>query len=281
MLHLSQPIDLDDFEKIVLGYALAYGRVESGNVSVQLQDILKREGQSNVSYYEAFQRATTKLQQKGLLDDKNRPTVQATEAVTPQVLRSSFLQAHRRISELEEELKRKEAELSQTRSQVYALDSQLKTAQNQIDRMSPPTQFISKEALQKGLGQFLGYDLLSKVSEVAKSDLESAMKCVSHGIATPAAMVSLRASEEAVRRYYQFKTERDPGKMSWKDILDELVQREDVSKTLVGHLNYIREKRNEAEHPKKIFDQFEAENTFQTVISAIREIYGEIAKATK
>lgn len=280
MTSLSQAVDFDDFEKVVLAYALTYGRVESGNVSIQMQEILKLKGEANVTYYDAFQRATTKLRQKGLFDDKNRPTAQATEAVGPQVLRSSLLQAHRRIGELEAEMTRKENELSQARIQAHSLEGQLRAAQSQIDRMSPPTQFISKEALQKGLGQFVGYDLLTRVSDVAKSDLEGAMKCIFHAIPTPAAMVSLRASEEAVRRYYQFKTGKEPGKMSWKDILDSLVQREDVNKTLVGHLNYIREKRNEAEHPQKIFDQFEAENTFQTVISAIREIYGEMTKAS-
>ena len=64
--------------------------------------------------------------------------------------------------------------------------------------------------------------------------------------------------------------------MTWGQMLDELLQRDDVNKTLVGHLNYIREKRNQAEHPEKIFDQSEAETTLLAVINATRDIYSEI-----
>lgn len=278
VVYMATQESLDDFETIILSHALAYGKVESGNVSTQLQETLKETGQTSVSYYEIFQKTSAKLQRRGLLDDKMRPTPHASEVVDPFKLRDFLLQAHRRINELDEEVRRKESEISQLRSQVYKLQADINSAQSRIDRMSPSTQFISKEALEKGLSQFIGHDVSSRLSNVARSDLESAMRCIFHGIHTPAAMVALRASEEAVRRYYQLKTGQEPGKMRWKDILEQLVQRDDVDKTLMGHLNYIREKRNEAEHPEKIFDAFEAENTFQTVINVIREIYREIPK---
>ena len=62
-------------------------------------------------------------------------------------------------------------------------------------------------------------------------------------------MVSLRASEDAVRKYYEFKSREKAGAADWKAILDRLLRREDVNRTLIGHLDYVRTKRNEGEHP--------------------------------
>ena len=44
-------------------------------------------------------------------------------------------------------------------------------------------------------------DLAAKLSSTAKSDLEDSIKCLRCGIATPAAMISLRAAEDVVRKY--------------------------------------------------------------------------------
>jgi hypothetical protein len=43
--------------------------------------------------------------------------------------------------------------------------------------------------------------LAAKLSSTAKSDLEDSIKCLRCGIATPAAMISLRAAEDVVRKY--------------------------------------------------------------------------------
>ncbi len=273
---MSELMKLDEFEEIILEYAISHGKVEDSNVRTQLDEIL-REKQSKDSFWDAYQRTITKLQRKGLIDEKKRPMPRALETVKPDLLRDSLHHAQNRIAELEEEVKRKELEMSQLRNQLYPLQNELTRAREQITKMSPPPpQIIGKDSLERGLPQFAGYDLSGKISEVAKSDLESALKCIYQGIATPAAMVSLRASEDAVRRYYEFKSGQPPGKMTWKEILDKLVERADVNKTLMGHLNFIREKRNEAEHPSKIFSQIEAENTFLAVVNAVREIYSEM-----
>ncbi len=272
----SEYAELDEFEVIILGYALAYGKVESGNVSTQLQQTLKEKGQTATSYFEVFDRTVARLQKRGLLDDRKTPTAHASEVVPPQILRNSLLMAHKRINELDEQGKNKDSEISQLRNRIYGLENDLRNAQGKINKLSPPTEIISKDRLDQGLGHFLGWEILSKISEEAKSDLEDAIKSIYHGIPTAAAMVSLRASEDAVRKYYEFKSGQVAGKTSWKGILDQLMQRDDVNTTLIGHLHYIREKRNEAEHPGKVFKQKEAENTFLTVINMIEEIYKEM-----
>lgn len=272
---MGQMIELDEYETVILGHALSYGRVESSHVSALLQELVREKGQ-NTHSYEIFNRSVARLQQKKLLDEKYRVTARALEEIIPEQLRSYHLQALRRITELESEKTRIELEKSQAQSETYTLRSTISQLENKLITISPPTHHISKEALTKGLSHFVGYEVANQLSEVAKNDLESAMRCIMHGIPTPAAMVSLRASEETIRRYYQYKFGHDPGDLTWAQILEKLDGLKDIDKTLLGNLHYIRKKRNEAEHPKKIFNEDEAEHVFEYVINVIKEIYGEI-----
>lgn len=271
---MSETLELNEFEIIILSHALAYGKVESGNVGTQIQHTLKEKGLTT-SYYDVFEQNIARLQKRGLIDDKRLPTHHSLDVIPIEILRNSIFKAHRRIAELEEDVRKRDSEASQLRNQIYTLQREQQDARMSIEKMSPPTQIISKESLLKGVEHFIGYDIVNKLSPVAKSDLEDAIKCIFHGIATPAAMVSLRASEDAVRKYYELKTGQTAGMSGWKDILDQLLQRTDVNRILMGHLDYIRVKRNEAEHPEKLFSQKEAENTFLEVTSAIAEIYKE------
>lgn len=272
---MSETVELNEFEIIILSHALAYGKVELGNVGTQIQQTLKEKALTT-SYYDMFEQTIARLQKRGLLDDKRLPTHHSLDVIPLEILRNSVFKAHRRIAELEEDVRKRDGEASQLRSQIYTLQRELQDARTSIEKMSPRTQIISKDSLLKGVEHFIGYEIVNKLSPVAKSDLEDAIKCIIYGIATPAAMVSLRASEDAVRKYYEFKTGKSAGVLGWKDILNQLLQRIDVNKTLMGHLDYIREKRNEAEHPEKLFSQKEAENTFLEVINAMGEIYKEM-----
>ncbi len=190
-------------------------------------------------------------------------------------MQSTILGAHKKINELKQELSLKQSEANLLRNDAWKLKEENKKLQSRINNLCPPTRVISRESLEIGVPQFLG-DVSSQLSDVARNDLSNGVRCLYHGIHTAAAMVSLRASEDAVRSFYEFKTGQKAGSADWKFILDELLKRQDVRKSLVGHLDYVREKRNEAEHPDKIFDQGEAENTFLTVTNLIKEIYGEI-----
>lgn len=259
---MSQAIELDDFEALILGYALAHGKVEPGSLGSQIQQLLLDKGQSSSNYYDVFQKTSARLQKRGLADEHNRPTAHAIEVVPSQLLRNAIHRAHRSLDELESELKRKDAELSQ------------------LKNMSPGPNSLSRDALAQGLWRFLEWEVVNRLSEGAKKDLEDAVKCLYHGIATPAVMVSLRSSEDVVRRYYSFKTGQGWESISWDGMLKELSKLEGVKQTLLGNLDYIREKRNLADHPGKVFNAMEAEEIFNIVKVAIRDMYSEIPKAT-
>ncbi len=269
-------LQLNDFETIILNHALRNGSVEHSDVSTQLQHLLKEKNDQRRDW-EAFDGTVVNLQKRGLLDESRAPTAHASVAVEPQVLQSAILGTYKKITELKEQNRMKAAENSQLSSEGWKLKDENKRLHDRIEGLCPKTVIIARESLELGLTQFLG-ETLARISLVAKNDLENAVRCIYHGIPTAAAMVSLRASEDAVRKYFEFKTGEKGGPADWKIILEELIKLDNVKRTLIGHLDYVREKRNEAEHPDKIFDQNEAENTFLTVTNLIKEIYREIGR---
>jgi len=89
-------------------------------------------------------------------------------------------------------------------------------------------------------------------------------------------IISLRAAEDTIRSYYKSKTGKDPLKLNWKSILNELSNMPKINKALIGYFDYIRDLRNTAAHPDKIFDQVEAEGVFHKVVDMIYIISQEI-----
>lgn len=116
-----------------------------------------------------------------------------------------------------------------------------------------------------------------RLSDIAKSDHSDSAKCILMGAATPAAMISLRAAEEEVRKYYTSKTGNNPGKKAWGTLIAELKREPEYKEELLDHLDYVRKtRRNFAQHPEKIFNQREAERIFMDVISLVHDIHDDI-----
>ena len=136
---------------------------------------------------------------------------------------------------------------------------------------------LNFKKLLSGGKSFFPEDIWDTLSGISKSDLNDACNCLLTRSWTPAVMISLRASEDSIRKFYNFKTENDPQKKGWKNILDELSKIQDINKTLLGYLDYIREIRNTAEHPDEIFDQMEAERVFHQVVNMIIVINQELS----
>lgn len=269
---MPNSMDLDDFEKAVMGLALARGRVEHQDVMGQIDSLIK-EKSLNTSSWDMFNLTIAKLKKMGLLDEKNRPYPLSLSALPSELLVNGIYNSHKRIEDLENDLKSLTKEKTDMQSQIWTLRADKNQLTQRLNVLSPPPKTIRPELLELGIDSYLGYDLASKLSETAKSDLNDAMKCLRCGFATPAAMISLRAAEDAVRKYYELKFQEKPVRIGLKDILDKLTERSDVDKTLMGYLHYIREKRNATEHPERILSQEQAEETFITVTNAIKEVF--------
>lgn len=137
---------------------------------------------------------------------------------------------------------------------------------------------LNPKKLLDGGGGFFSDDLWGTLSDIQKSDINDACNCLLTRSWTPAVMISLRASEDSIRRFYNFKTGNIPQRKGWKSILNELSTIEDINKSLLGYLDYIREIRNAAEHPDEIFNQMDAERVFHQVVNMIAAISQELSQ---
>jgi ribosomal protein S17E len=125
---------------------------------------------------------------------------------------------------------------------------------------------------EETIEQILPENLLSGLDEITKKDLNDALTCILHLLPTPAAMISLRAAENLVRRYYAKITGSIAMGKSWGEILNELEQSKKVKPSILGYLRYLKEKRNEAEHPDKRFTQEESERIFLHIKGLLEEL---------
>jgi len=130
------------------------------------------------------------------------------------------------------------------------------------------TTLIKEEAIE----QIREYFEKSNIDELTKQDLNDALDCILHLLPTPAAMISLRVAESIVRRYYKKITGNDPINKNWGEILKELEESKKVKSSILGYLKYLKEKRNEAQHPDKRFTQEESEELLIKIKGLIEEL---------
>lgn len=143
---------------------------------------------------------------------------------------------------------------------------------------------LNFKRLIKGAKEYLDKDIWNKLEERTHGDLNDAVKCLLFELPTPAAMIALRATEEVLRLYYEYKTGNTAGQKYWKSIINELLKKGkdgklqyNVDDKLVGHLDFIREnRRNLAEHPDTRFTPDQADRVFMEVTTAIQEMFNNM-----
>ena len=125
---------------------------------------------------------------------------------------------------------------------------------------------------EEAIDQILPENLLSGLDEITKEDLKDALTCILHLLPPPAAMISLRVAENLLRKYYTKITGNSATNKSWGEILNELEQNKKVKPSILGYLKYLKEKRNEAQHPDKRFTQEESERIFIHIKELLEEL---------
>jgi hypothetical protein len=118
----------------------------------------------------------------------------------------------------------------------------------------------------------LPYSLTANLDAITQDDLKDGVNTVLHLLPTPAAMILFRVAENTVRKYFAHVTGKEPGNISWANLLKELEQTQQMRKSLLGYLQYLRDKRNEAEHPDKRFTQEESERILLHIKGLLEEV---------
>ena len=120
---------------------------------------------------------------------------------------------------------------------------------------------------------FFKPNIWGKLSDFQKDDFKDASKCICVQAWTPAAMISMRFIESALMKFYNDKTKKDPSGKPWGALLSELRKTPGVDQKFIGYFDYLKDFRNNLEHPKVRFSQDETEGAFQHAIHIINQIY--------
>lgn len=131
------------------------------------------------------------------------------------------------------------------------------------------TVFISQEDIYK----LFTKEILDKLDPISKEDLIDGITCLLNSLPTPAAMIILRTTESVVRKYYAKVTGNSTNKIAFGAVINELEAKND---RLTGYLSYLKQKRDEAEHPDKRFKQEEAERMLIQLKELIEEVKGSL-----
>ncbi|MFW9972602.1 MAG: hypothetical protein ACFFDF_20620 [Candidatus Odinarchaeota archaeon] len=132
---------------------------------------------------------------------------------------------------------------------------------------------LNPKKLSSGVKSFFDINIWNKMSDLEKDDLEDSCRCISLQAWTPAGMIAMRVVESVFRNYYQNITSNDPSGKQWGSMLEELKNNQSANQKLVGYFDYLKDIRNELQHPDKRLSQFEAEAVFQHAIYILDTIY--------
>lgn len=157
-------------------------------------------------------------------------------------------------------------------------DFKLQKKETQVETGLNPIE-LKKVAEQKP-SEFITSEIWEKMSEIEKSDISDAAKCLLMGTATPSVMVALRGAEASLRTYYSRKTGINPSEKTWRQLTKELKEKAGnlgLKDAFIGYLDYIGDtKRNFAQHPNMIYSLREAVMIFMQVLTFVEDIYREI-----
>ena len=130
------------------------------------------------------------------------------------------------------------------------------------------TVFIKEETLDSIFPEAI----LSKLDAVTREDLSDVLLCVLHLLPTPAAMIGFRVAESIIRRYYERVTSQSASGKTLAQILQQMEQGQLMTKSALGYARFLKDKRNEAQHPDKRFTQEESER----IILRIKDLLDEL-----
>mgnify|MGYP003689601143 CR=1 FL=1 len=138
---------------------------------------------------------------------------------------------------------------------------------------SPVPRRFDLDHLLSSPGDILGKGIYERLTDLARSDINQACRCIAFECPTAAAFHVLRAVEECVRIVYKSYFPRGDEKRPWGRLTAELKekQRKPIpDPILLGHLDHMRQRfRNPTDHPEKNYEIEEAEDLIHIAVDII------------
>ena len=138
-----------------------------------------------------------------------------------------------------------------------------------------PSTVIDAKRLMGGIESLLSEHAIAFLTPIETSDLNEALQCLLVGSATGAEVMTLRAAENFLRRWYELESGNPAGRKGWATLLQwfnkTYPERQDVQAEL-ALLNYMNIRRNQLAHPDQISDSGSAQTTLMNVCMLIKPV---------
>jgi hypothetical protein len=137
-----------------------------------------------------------------------------------------------------------------------------------------PVTVLQPKRLMQGIQGFLSKQEIATLVAIERWDLSEACACILVGAPTAAERMALRAGESLLRRWYERTTHKQIARQTWGMVLDKLVKEypENTRPKEIVLLGYLKERRNELDHPDRVSSQPDAETTLMNVFRLIRDL---------
>ena len=137
-----------------------------------------------------------------------------------------------------------------------------------------PVTVLQPKTLMQGIQGFLSKQEMATLVAIESWDLTEACACILVGSPTAAERMALRAVESLLRRWYERTTGKQIARQTWGMVLDMLVKEypENTRPKEIVLLGYLKERRNELDHPERVSSQSDAETTLMNVFRLIRDL---------
>lgn len=112
-----------------------------------------------------------------------------------------------------------------------------------------------------------------KLNKFEKDDLYDGIDTLRGLLPTHAVMILLRVAENILQKYYKKITNKNSGKKTWGQIIEDLEKTKKVPKSLLGYLYFMNDKRIDSAHPYKRYTQEEGERILLNLKDLIEAIY--------
>jgi hypothetical protein len=154
----------------------------------------------------------------------------------------------------------------------------------------PNTWILDFERLMEEPSLIFEIEVWEAMDRQSRKDIWEACRSLPVGCATASVMVSLRAVERYLRKWYEYETGEKLDRGTWGSVLDDLiaiyVSEEDAQgrvlqqlssvPSVLSNIYYLKERRDKVSHPDESPTDYEAVVTLFMVAGTISEVCREI-----
>ena len=116
--------------------------------------------------------------------------------------------------------------------------------------------------------------IVNGMDKKTREDYAEALKCLDFGLTTASFMLLCRVAEKMATTYYEKLTQKNSKNKKWNEMYNEIKEK-NIHRSVIALFDFLRTKRNKAQHPGERFDSIESEK----ILHYLDDFQKEISKS--